>query len=95
MCKNDGLFLSLKTGGTSQQSRLTQWKLPALDKDSDLGSGGEFSRAPGTTAKSAPGSSSPNTNLLLGQADGYVITFNLCVKDIFLEGEYTGSAKLA
>ncbi|XP_066909422.1 protein Gawky isoform X2 [Halyomorpha halys] len=64
--------LSLKdppTSGTSQQSRLNQWKLPALEKDSDIGSG-EFSRAPGTTAKSAQGSSSPNTNLLLGQADG-------------------------
>ena len=38
-------------GGTSQQSRLTQWKLPALDKDG-LGDNTDFSRAPGTTAKS-------------------------------------------
>lgn len=36
-------------GGGNQQSRLNQWKLPSLDKDSD---GSEFSRAPGT-AKSA------------------------------------------
>lgn len=38
-------------GSTSQQSRLNQWKLPAVDKDAghDLT---DFSRAPGTTAKS-------------------------------------------
>ncbi|KAK9508797.1 hypothetical protein O3M35_006267 [Rhynocoris fuscipes] len=66
--------LSLKetqvTGSTSQQSRLNQWKLPALDKDSDMGSGNDFSRAPGSTAKATPGSSSPNINPLLGQPDG-------------------------
>lgn len=39
------------SGSTSQQSRLNQWKLPAMDKDGghDLT---DFSRAPGTTAKS-------------------------------------------
>ncbi|XP_058815309.1 protein Gawky-like [Topomyia yanbarensis] len=39
------------SGGTSQQSRLTQWKLPstpAADKDTDLT---DFPRAPGTTSK--------------------------------------------
>ncbi|XP_055545590.1 protein Gawky-like isoform X1 [Wyeomyia smithii] len=39
------------SGGTSQQSRLTQWKLPstsATDKDTDLS---DFPRAPGTTSK--------------------------------------------
>ncbi|XP_058815313.1 protein Gawky-like [Topomyia yanbarensis] len=38
-------------GSTSQQSRLNQWKLPAMEKDigHDLT---DFSRAPGTTAKS-------------------------------------------
>lgn len=37
-------------GSSSQQSRLNQWKLPAMDKDNghDLT---DFSRAPGTTAK--------------------------------------------
>lgn len=32
----------------------------------------EFSRAPGTTTKPQGGSTSPNINPLLGQADGYV-----------------------
>ncbi|XP_053697136.1 protein Gawky-like [Sabethes cyaneus] len=38
-------------GSNSQQSRLNQWKLPAMEKDTghDLT---DFSRAPGTTAKS-------------------------------------------
>uniref|UniRef100_A0A8D9DRG0 Protein Gawky n=1 Tax=Cacopsylla melanoneura TaxID=428564 RepID=A0A8D9DRG0_9HEMI len=53
-------------GGPSGSSRLNQWKLPSLDKDVD----NEFSRAPGTTAKSTPGSTSPLTNPLLGQGDG-------------------------
>lgn len=53
----------------SQQSRLTQWKLPSLDKDSDL----DFSRAPGTTTKPSGGNSSPNLNSVLGQADGLVL----------------------
>ncbi|KAL1116327.1 hypothetical protein AAG570_005822 [Ranatra chinensis] len=56
-------------GGTSQQSRLNQWKLPAVDKDTDLSSANEFSRAPGTTAKPTPGNSSPNINPLLGPPD--------------------------
>ncbi|XP_034939131.1 trinucleotide repeat-containing gene 6C protein isoform X3 [Chelonus insularis] len=61
---------------SQQQSRLNQWKLPSLDKDSDMG-GNEFSRAPGSTSKPppTPGSlshshSSPNMNPLLGQSDG-------------------------
>lgn len=61
---------------SQQQSRLTQWKLPSLDKDGDLGTN-EFSRAPGTTSKppTTPGGltqshSSPNMNPLLGQGDG-------------------------
>ncbi|XP_014240799.1 protein Gawky [Cimex lectularius] len=59
-----------QSGTTGQQSRLNQWKLPALDKDSEMGTGNEFSRAPGSTAKPAPGNSSPNINPLLGQPDG-------------------------
>lgn len=56
------------SGATSQQSRLNQWKLPAMDKDSshDLT---DFSRAPGTTAKSslaAPGSGMPGLGGLQG-----------------------------
>ncbi|XP_023288422.1 trinucleotide repeat-containing gene 6C protein isoform X2 [Orussus abietinus] len=61
---------------SQQQSRLNQWKLPSLDKDSDIATN-EFSRAPGTTSKppTAPGGltqshSSPNLNPLLGQGDG-------------------------
>ncbi|KAI4455914.1 trinucleotide repeat-containing protein [Holotrichia oblita] len=53
---------------SQQQSRLNQWKLPALDKEE----GGEFSRAPGSVSKSlAPSHSSPNLNPLgLTQPDG-------------------------
>ncbi|GJQ80904.1 hypothetical protein Trydic_g4721 [Trypoxylus dichotomus] len=53
---------------SQQQSRLNQWKLPALDKEE----GGEFSRAPGSISKSlAPSHSSPNLNPLgLTQPDG-------------------------
>ncbi|XP_062546140.1 protein Gawky-like isoform X1 [Armigeres subalbatus] len=42
-------------GITSQQSRLNQWKLPSLDKESGAGGANDltdFSRAPGTTGKS-------------------------------------------
>ncbi|KAI5727885.1 hypothetical protein M8J77_008151 [Diaphorina citri] len=53
-------------GAPSGSSRLNQWKLPSIDKDVD----NEFSRAPGTTSKSTPGSTSPLTNPLLGQGDG-------------------------
>ncbi|GBP38396.1 Protein Gawky [Eumeta japonica] len=42
----------------NQQSRLTQWKLPSLDKD---GEGSEFSRAPGT----AKSTTSPQLQLVL------------------------------
>lgn len=49
-------------GSGNQQSRLTQWKLPSLDKE---GEGSEFSRAPGT-AKSA---TSPQLNQLGLQPD--------------------------
>uniref|UniRef100_A0A0A9Y428 Protein Gawky n=1 Tax=Lygus hesperus TaxID=30085 RepID=A0A0A9Y428_LYGHE len=63
--------LPFQSTSTSQQSRLNQWKLPALDKDSDIGTAGQdFSRAPGTTTKATPGNSSPNMNPLLGQPDG-------------------------
>ncbi|KAB0794077.1 hypothetical protein PPYR_13697 [Photinus pyralis] len=53
---------------SQQQSRLNQWKLPALDKEE----GGEFSRAPGSISKPlAPSNSSPNLNGLgLTQPDG-------------------------
>ncbi|KAK7590071.1 hypothetical protein V9T40_001684 [Parthenolecanium corni] len=52
--------------GLQNQSKLNQWKLPAsMDKD-DIGCN-EFSRAPGTTSKPAPGS--PNLNPLLVQTD--------------------------
>lgn len=52
------------------QSRLNQWKLPALDKEE----GGEFSRAPGSVSKSlTPAHNSPNLNPLgLTQPDGWV-----------------------
>ncbi|XP_049536810.1 protein Gawky-like [Anopheles darlingi] len=36
---------------TSQQSRLNQWKLPAMEKDGNNHDLTDFSRAPGTTAK--------------------------------------------
>ncbi|GLH02954.1 Protein Gawky, partial [Gryllus bimaculatus] len=65
------LALSKEQGSfQSQQSRLNQWKLPALDKDGD-GTSNEFSRAPGTTTKPtlAQSHSSPNMNPLLGQSD--------------------------
>ncbi|XP_068632111.1 protein Gawky isoform X2 [Battus philenor] len=47
---------------SNQQSRLTQWKLPSLDKD---GEGSEFSRAPGT----AKSTTSPQLNQLGLQPD--------------------------
>ncbi|XP_045497250.1 protein Gawky isoform X2 [Colias croceus] len=49
-------------GGGNQQSRLNQWKLPSLDKESE---GTDFSRAPGT-AKSA---TSPQLNQIGLQPD--------------------------
>ncbi|XP_022121163.2 protein Gawky isoform X1 [Pieris rapae] len=49
-------------GATNQQSRLNQWKLPSLDKESE---GTDFSRAPGT-AKSA---TSPQLNQMGLQPD--------------------------
>ncbi|KAF5283611.1 hypothetical protein FQR65_LT13817 [Abscondita terminalis] len=62
--------LSIKDSSqiSQQQSRLNQWKLPALDKEE----GGEFSRAPGSISKPlAPSNSSPNLNPLgLTQPDG-------------------------
>lgn len=61
---------SLFIQSQQQQSRLNQWKLPALDKDE----GSEFSRAPGSISKPlVPSNSSPNLNPLgLTQNDGYV-----------------------
>lgn len=68
------------SGTTSQQSRLNQWKLPSLDKDgSGCGGGGvisggdntDFSRAPGTTAKSTMSISNSAMGSLGGlQGDG-------------------------
>lgn len=59
-------------GITSQQSRLNQWKLPSLDKDSGAGGANDltdFSRAPGTTAKSTLSTTSSNISSL-GLQDG-------------------------
>lgn len=59
-------------GVTSQQSRLNQWKLPSLDKDSGTGGANDltdFSRAPGTTAKSTLSTTSANIGSL-GLQDG-------------------------
>ncbi|XP_055612649.1 protein Gawky-like isoform X2 [Uranotaenia lowii] len=57
---------------TSQQSRLNQWKLPSLDKDNGAGGSNDltdFSRAPGTTAKSTLSTTSSNIGSL-GLQDG-------------------------
>lgn len=58
-------------GVTSQQSRLNQWKLPSLDKDGGGGANDltDFSRAPGTTAKSTLSTASSNIGAL-GLQDG-------------------------
>ncbi|XP_058815312.1 protein Gawky-like [Topomyia yanbarensis] len=69
---NSGIVAG-NAGVTSQQSRLNQWKLPTLDKDG-RGAGGtddltDFSRAPGTTAKSTLSTTSPNIGSL-GLQDG-------------------------
>ncbi|VVD04511.1 unnamed protein product [Leptidea sinapis] len=53
---------SAYSGSGNQQSRLTQWKLPSVDKESE---GTDFSRAPGT-AKSA---TSPQLNQIGLQPD--------------------------
>lgn len=58
-------------GASSQQSRLNQWKLPALDKDG-VGDNTDFSRAPGTTAKSTMSTSNSAMGSLGLQGDGYV-----------------------
>uniref|UniRef100_A0A182S860 GW182 middle domain-containing protein n=1 Tax=Anopheles maculatus TaxID=74869 RepID=A0A182S860_9DIPT len=53
-------------GSTSQQSRLTQWKLPSLEKDPTASKDDltDFSRAPGpSTAKSALSTTTTNTNI--------------------------------
>lgn len=59
-------------GVTSQQSRLNQWKLPSLEKDGGAGGANDltdFSRAPGTTAKSTLSTASSNIGSL-GLQDG-------------------------
>lgn len=43
-------------GAPNQQSRLNQWKLPVLEKDTIAMDGTDFSRAPGTTKQSLPNS---------------------------------------
>ncbi|XP_014233641.1 protein Gawky isoform X4 [Trichogramma pretiosum] len=56
---------------SQQQSRLNQWKLPSLDKDTDSVVN-EFSRAPGSSSKppSTPSSlNSAHSNPLLGPGD--------------------------
>jgi len=53
----------------SQQSRLNQWKLPALDKESPMDPN-DFSRAPGTTAKSTLSTGSSTMSTLGLQGDG-------------------------
>ncbi|XP_065162947.1 protein Gawky isoform X3 [Atheta coriaria] len=60
--------LSIKDTQTQQQSRLTQWKLPNIDKEESS----DFSLAPGSTRKPlVPSHSSPNLNPLgLSQANG-------------------------
>ncbi|EAT40859.1 AAEL007449-PA [Aedes aegypti] len=60
------------TGITSQQSRLNQWKLPSLEKESGAGGANDltdFSRAPGTTGKSTLSTASSNMSSL-GLQDG-------------------------
>uniref|UniRef100_A0A182JUH2 UBA domain-containing protein n=1 Tax=Anopheles christyi TaxID=43041 RepID=A0A182JUH2_9DIPT len=54
------------SGSTSQQSRLNQWKLPSLEKDSTAGKDDltDFSRAPGPSAsKSALTTTTTSTNI--------------------------------
>ncbi|XP_017051370.1 protein Gawky isoform X2 [Drosophila ficusphila] len=55
-------------GGSNQQSRLNQWKLPVLDKDINSDST-EFSRAPGATKQNLTNNSSNISSLGL-QNDG-------------------------
>lgn len=54
---------------TSQQSRLNQWKLPNFDKD-NTDNATDFSRAPGTTAKSTISTSNSVIGSLGLQGDG-------------------------
>ncbi|XP_055714546.1 protein Gawky isoform X2 [Phlebotomus papatasi] len=51
---------------TTQQSRLNQWKLGALEKDGDT----DFSRAPGTTSKATLSTTSSTMGSLGLQGDG-------------------------
>lgn len=67
MCTKSGGY----QGAPNQQSRLTQWKLPVLDKDISTDST-DFSRAPGAT-KQGSGLTTTNTSNMgpLGlQGDG-------------------------
>ncbi|XP_034112021.1 protein Gawky isoform X1 [Drosophila albomicans] len=56
-------------GAPNQQSRLNQWKLPVLEKDSIAPDNTDFSRAPGTT-KQTLSSNSNNMGTLGLQNDG-------------------------
>lgn len=58
-------------GAPNQQSRLNQWKLPVLEKDTIATDGTDFSRAPGATKQTLP-SNSNNMGSLGLQNDGYV-----------------------
>lgn len=68
-----GVVGGVVVGQQQPQSRLNQWKLPSLDKgDGDAGGGGtDFSRAPGTTAKSTMSTANASMGSLgLGQGEG-------------------------
>ncbi|KAH8376030.1 hypothetical protein KR093_005602 [Drosophila rubida] len=56
-------------GAPNQQSRLNQWKLPVLEKDSIATDSTDFSRAPGTTKQNLSGNSN-NMGALGLQNDG-------------------------
>lgn len=55
---------------TTPQSRLNQWKLPTVDALKDGSEVTDFSRAPGTTAKSTMSTSNSTIGSLGLQGDG-------------------------
>lgn len=72
---NQGPGGAFQSSSTSQQSRLNQWKLPSIDKDNSAGGNDgstDFSRAPGTTAKSTMSTSNSSMGSLGLQSDGFV-----------------------
>ncbi|XP_055638376.1 protein Gawky-like [Toxorhynchites rutilus septentrionalis] len=82
-------------GITSQQSRLNQWKLPSLDKDSGAGGANDltdFSRAPGTTAKSTLSTTSSNISSL-GLQDGTWSTGRSNITDGWPDQASTGGVE--